>query len=118
MMERNLNLTMLMDFYELTMAKGYFENGMKDTTTYFDMFFRRIPDGGGFAIMAGVEPLVEYLRNLSFDDEDIDFLRSKKMFGEDFLEYLKNFNNSKKLYHSCHIDKNKRLIITCSIHIH
>ncbi len=90
-MKRNLNLTMLMDFYELTMAKGYFENGMKDTITYFDMFFRRIPDGGGFAIMAGVEPLVEYLRDLSFDDEDIEFLRSKKIFGEDFLEYLKNF---------------------------
>ncbi|MBQ7119056.1 MAG: nicotinate phosphoribosyltransferase [Oscillospiraceae bacterium] len=93
-MKRNINLTMLMDFYELTMANGYFENGMKDTITYFDMFFRRIPDGGGFAIMAGVEPLVEYLRDLSFDDEDIAFLREKNIFCEEFLEYLRNFKFS------------------------
>ena len=93
-MKRNINLTMLMDFYELTMANGYFENGMKDTITYFDMFFRRIPDGGGFAIMAGVEPLVEYLRDLSFDEEDIAFLREKNIFCEEFLEYLRNFKFS------------------------
>ncbi|MBE6912766.1 MAG: nicotinate phosphoribosyltransferase [Ruminococcaceae bacterium] len=93
-MKRNINLTMLMDFYELTMANGYFENGMKDTITYFDMFFRRIPDGGGFAIMAGVEPLVEYLRDLSFDDEDIAFLCEKNIFCEEFLEYLRNFKFS------------------------
>jgi len=93
-MKRNMNLTMLMDFYELTMAKGYFENGMKDRITYFDMFFRNIPDGGGYAIMAGVEQLVEYLRELSFDEEDIEFLRGKKMFDESFLEYLRNFKFS------------------------
>ncbi len=93
-MKRNMNLTMLMDFYELTMAKGYFENGMKDQITYFDMFFRNIPDGGGYAIMAGVEQLVEYLRELSFDDEDIEFLRGKGMFDEAFLEYLRNFKFS------------------------
>ena len=93
-MKRNMNLTMLMDFYELTMAKGYFENGMKDQITYFDMFFRNIPDGGGYAIMAGVEQLVEYLRELSFDDEDIEFLREKKIFDEAFLEYLRNFKFS------------------------
>ncbi len=93
-MKRNMNLTMLMDFYELTMAKGYFQNGMKDTITYFDMFFRNIPDGGGYAIMAGVEQLVEYLRELSFDDEDIEFLRGKGMFGEEFLDYLRNFKFS------------------------
>ena len=93
-MKRNMNLTMLMDFYELTMAKGYFENGMKDRITYFDMFFRNIPDGGGYAIMAGVEQLVEYLRELSFDDEDIEFLRGKKIFDEAFLEYLRNFKFS------------------------
>ncbi len=97
-MKRNLNLTMLMDFYELTMAKGYFENGMKDTITYFDMFFRNIPDGGGYAIMAGVEQLVEYLRDLSFDDDDIEFLRSKKIFGEDFLEYLRGFKFSSDVW--------------------
>ncbi len=93
-MKRNINLTMLMDFYELTMAKGYFENGMKDQITYFDMFFRKNPDGGGYAIMAGVEQLVEYLRELSFDDEDIEFLRGKKIFGEEFLEYLRSFKFS------------------------
>lgn len=97
-MKQEINLTMLMDFYELTMAKGYFQNGMKDTITYFDMFFRKIPDGGGFAVMAGVEQLVDYLRGLSFDDEDIDFLRSKKMFDEDFLEYLKNFKFSSDVW--------------------
>ena len=97
-MRRNDNLTMLMDFYELTMAKGYFDNGMKDTITYFDMFFRKIPDGGGFAIMAGVQQLVEYLKELSFDDEDIEFLRSKKFFSEDFLDYLKNFKFSSDVW--------------------
>ncbi len=89
-MKQKMNLTMLMDFYELTMAKGYFQNGMQDTMTYFDMFFRKIPDNGGFAIMAGVEQVVEYLKELRFDDEDIDFLRGKGMFDEPFLEYLRN----------------------------
>ncbi len=93
-MKRNINLTMLMDFYELTMAKGYFENGMKDQITYFDMFFRKNPDGGGYAIMAGVEQLVEYLRELSFDDDDIEFLRGKKLFSEEFLSYLRSFKFS------------------------
>ncbi len=89
-MKRHTNLTMLMDFYELTMAKGYFQNGMKDVVTYFDVFFRKIPDNGGFAIMAGVHQVVEYLKNLSFEDEDIEFLKSKGMFEDDFLDYLKN----------------------------
>ena len=86
-----INLTMLTDFYELTMAGGYFENGMKNTIATFDMFYRRNPDKGGFAIMAGLEQTVEYLNNLSFTDEDIDFLRSKKIFSEEFLTYLRNF---------------------------
>lgn len=86
-----INLTMLADFYELTMANGYFEHGIGEKTAYFDMFFRRVPDGGGFAIAAGLEQLIEYLDNLNFDDEDIEFLRSKNMFSEEFLEYLKNF---------------------------
>ena len=68
------NLTMLVDFYELTMANGYFANGFQDKIAYFDMFFRRIPDNGGFAIMAGVEQMVEYLKNLHFSQEDIDYL--------------------------------------------
>ena len=88
------NLTMLTDFYEITMANGYFANGFEDKTVYFDMFFRRIPDGGGFAIMAGVQQLVEYLDNLSFSKEDIEYLRGKKIFSEKFLEYLENFKFS------------------------
>ena len=87
----HINLTMLTDFYEITMANGYFANGFKDTIGYFDMFFRKVPDGGGFAIMAGVEQLVNYLSELSFTQEDIDYLRSKRIFREEFLDYLKNF---------------------------
>lgn len=93
-MEHKMNLTMLTDFYELTMANGYFETGMADDIAYFDMFFRRVPDGGGYAIMAGVEQMVDYLKNLKFTDEDIEFLRSKQIFCEDFLEYLRNFKFS------------------------
>ncbi len=84
------NLTMLTDFYEITMANGYFKNGFKDTVGYFDMFYRKVPDGGGFVIMAGVEQLVEYLANLHFSSEDIEYLR-KKGFGEEFLNYLADF---------------------------
>ena len=93
-MEHKMNLTMLTDFYELTMANGYFETGMADDIAYFDMFFRRVPDGGGYAIMAGVEQMVDYLKKLKFTDEDIEFLRSKQIFCEDFLEYLRNFKFS------------------------
>lgn len=85
------NLTMLADFYELTMANGYYENGVADKISYFDMFFRSVPDNGGFAVMAGVEQLIEYLDNLKFTDEDIDFLRKKGCFSENFLAYLKDF---------------------------
>ncbi|MGN0546409.1 MAG: nicotinate phosphoribosyltransferase [Acutalibacteraceae bacterium] len=84
------NLTMLTDFYELTMANGYFKNGFKDTVAYFDMFFRKVPDDGGFVIMAGVEQLVEYLSDLKFTKEDIEYLRGKG-FNEEFLDYLANF---------------------------
>ncbi len=85
------NLTMLTDFYELTMANGYFLNGKGEDITQFDMFFRTVPDNGGFAIMAGVEQLSQYLENLKFTDEDIEYLRNRG-FGEDFLDYLKNFD--------------------------
>lgn len=85
------NLTMLTDFYELTMANGYFKNGMKDTIATFDMFYRRVPDGGGFAIMAGVEQMVEYLKALHFSESDIRFLASKG-FDADFLDYLRSFS--------------------------
>ena len=87
----NRNLTLLTDFYELTMANGYFENGMADTICYFDMFFRRVPDDGGFAIMCGLEQVISYMKELRFRDEDIDYLRSKGIFSEQFLEYLRNF---------------------------
>lgn len=85
------NLTLLTDFYELTMANGYFEHGLKDEIAYFDMFFRRVPDDGGFAIMAGLEQLIDYIDNLKFDHEDIAYLKSKNIFSDEFLDYLKNF---------------------------
>ena len=88
------NLTMLVDFYEITMANGFFENGIADKTACFDMFFRSVPDKGGFAIMAGVGQMIEYLKNIHFDDDDIEFLRSKNLFCEEFLEYLKTFKFS------------------------
>ncbi|MFR3325665.1 MAG: nicotinate phosphoribosyltransferase [Oscillospiraceae bacterium] len=86
-----LNLTMLCDFYELTMGAGYFANGYTDRITYFDLFFRRCPDGGGFAIAAGLEQIVQYIQKLHFDTEDIAYLRERKCFSEDFLNYLANF---------------------------
>ena len=86
-----LNLTMLCDFYELTMGAGYFANGYTDRITYFDLFFRRCPDGGGFAIAAGLEQIVQYIQELHFDLEDIAYLRERKCFNEDFLNYLANF---------------------------
>ena len=86
-----LNLTMLCDFYELTMGNGYFEKGYKDRITYFDLFFRRCPDGGGFAIAAGLEQIVDYIQNLHFSAEDIEYLRGRKLFSEEFLKYLADF---------------------------
>ncbi len=85
------NYTMLCDFYELTMGNGYFRRGIGDRKVYFDMFFRKVPDGGGFAIMAGLEQVIEYLNDLHFSKEDIEFLRSKGCFDERFLKYLENF---------------------------
>ena len=85
------NYTLLCDFYELTMGNGYFENGMKDEIVYFDVFFRRVPDGGGFAIAAGLQQIVEYINNLHFSPDDIAFLRSKGIFSDGFLDYLSTF---------------------------
>lgn len=90
-MIEKLNLTMLTDYYEITMANGYFQSDLKDDTAVFDLFFRRVPDGGGYAIMAGLEQAIHYLDNLNFTDEDIEYLRSKGCFSEEFLEYLRNF---------------------------
>ena len=91
-MNLHTNLSMLTDFYEFTMANGYLKSGIADTVAYFDMFFRKIPDGGGYAIMAGVEQLVDYLKNLHFDREDIEYLRSKNCFCQEFLDYMENFS--------------------------
>ena len=89
--KEKLNLTMLCDFYELTMGNGYFENGFKDTICYFDLFFRRCPDGGGFAIAAGLEQIIQYIQDLHFSPEDIAYLRGRKLFSEEFLQYLADF---------------------------
>lgn len=85
------NLSILTDFYELTMANGFFESGNKDTIGVFDAFFRRVPDGGSFAISCGLEQAIDYMENLSFTENDIDYLRSKNIFSEAFLDYLRNF---------------------------
>lgn len=87
-----LNMTMLCDFYELTMGNGYFDHGLKDRITYFDVFFREVPDGGGVAIAAGLEQVIDYVETLHFSDEDIAYLRGRNLFSEDFLTYLKNFH--------------------------
>ena len=90
-MIEKLNLTMLTDYYEITMANGYFTAGMSDEIAYFDMFFRKIPEDGGYAIMAGLEQVIEYLKKLEFSEEDIAYLRGKGIFNEAFLEYLADF---------------------------
>ena len=88
---KKTNLTMLVDFYEITMANGYFLSGKGDDIATFDLFFRNLPSGNGYAIMAGVEQVVEYLNELRFSDGDIEYLRGKGIFDEKFLDYLRNF---------------------------
>ena len=92
------NLSMLMDFYELTMANGYYELGLKDEWVVFDLFYRKNPDNGGFVIAAGLQQAIEYLQNLHFSEEDIAFLRAKGIFSEDFLNYLKDLKFSGNVY--------------------
>ena len=87
------NLSMLTDFYELTMSNGYLSEGKKDTVGIFDLFFRRVPDDGGFAIMCGLKQIIEYITELSFDSDDIAFLKEKG-FNDEFLNYLSNFSFS------------------------
>ena len=84
-MLNGINLTLLTDFYELTMANGFLYHGLKDKITYFDLFYRKVPDGGGFAIAAGLEQVVEYLQDLHFAPEDIEYIRSKNIFSDDFI---------------------------------
>src|SRR5659263_315859 len=85
------NMSMLTDFYELTMGKGYLDQGLSEQIAYFDLFFRQVPEQGGYAIMAGVEQMVDYLKDLHFTQDDISFLRDKYAFEEDFLDFLANF---------------------------
>ena len=92
MTAQKLNLSMLCDFYEFTMANGYLKAGYKDRIVYFDVFFRDVPDKGGFAIAAGLDQLIDYILDLHFTDEDIEYLRGKGLFSEEFLEYLRNFH--------------------------
>ena len=96
--QEKLNVTMLCDFYELTMGNGYFQTGYKDRIVYFDVFFRKVPDGGGFAIAAGLEQLIDYIENLHFSEEDIAYLRGRNMFCEEFLDYLRNFRFTGDIY--------------------
>lgn len=88
---KNENFAMLCDFYEFTMANGYFKKGFQNKIVYFDLFFRTIPDGGGFAIAAGLEQAIDYIKNLHFEADDIKFLRNKNIFNEEFLQYLSKF---------------------------
>lgn len=96
--DEKLNMTMLCDFYELTMGNGYLKAGFQDRITYFDVYFRSVPDGGGFAIAAGLEQLIDYIEDLHFDEQDIEYLRSKGIFCEEFLDYLRNFRFTGDIY--------------------
>ena len=96
MEQRKLNL--LMDFYELTMSYGYFNDNRHLETAVFDVFFRSVPDRGGYAVMAGLEQVIEYIQNLSFDESEIQLLRNKNIFSEEFLDYLRNFKFTSDLY--------------------
>lgn len=86
------NLTLVMDLYELTMSYNYFKQGNKDQYVYFDMFYRKNPDNGGFSIFAGLQQLIECIENLHFSDGDISYLQSLHMFDKEFFEYLKEFH--------------------------
>ena len=96
--DQKLNMTMLCDFYELTMGNGYLKAGFQDRITYFDVYFRSVPDGGGYAIAAGLDQLIDYIEDLHFDRQDIDYLRGRGIFCEEFLDYLANFHFSGDIY--------------------
>jgi len=96
--QNQFNHTLLCDFYELTMGNAYYETNMGQKRTYFDLFFRTVPDGGGFAIAAGLEQVIQYIKNLHFSEEDIAFLREKKLFAEDFLSSLRDFHFTGDIY--------------------
>ena len=92
------NLSLLCDYYELTMGNGYLLSGMADKVSYFDLFYREVPDKGGFAIAAGLEQLIDYIQKLHFDEDDLAFLRNKGIFDEAFLQYLKDFRFSGDIF--------------------
>ena len=96
--DQKLNMTMLCDFYELTMGNGYLKAGFQDRITYFDVFFRKVPDEGGYAIAAGLEQLIDYIENLHFSEEDIAYLRGRNLFCEEFLDYLRDFRFTGDIY--------------------
>ena len=98
MASAHMNPAMLVDFYEFTMSYGYFKTGYYRRRTVFDVFFRDIPDGGGFAVAAGLARVVEYVRDLHFEEEDIAYLRGKNLFDEDFLDYLRHFRFTGDIY--------------------
>ena len=98
MYAKNENLAMLCDFYEFTMGNGYLKNNLHKRNTYFDVFFRNIPDNGGFAIAAGLQQVIEYIEDLHFNKEDIEYFRSKNIFSDDFLDYLKDFRFTGDIY--------------------
>lgn len=97
-MVNETNYTMLCDFYELTMGNGYFNSNHKDTICYFDVFYRTVPDNGGFAIATGLEQIINYIKNLKFTSDDIEFLKSKNIFTDDFIAYLKDFKFTGDIY--------------------
>ena len=97
-MDIKRNITLLMDFYELTMSNGYFINNLKDDIAVFDLFYRKNPDDAAYSIFVGLEDIINYILNLHFDDEDITYLRSLNIFNDDFLNYLSNFKFSGDLY--------------------
>lgn len=95
---KNRDFSLLTDFYELTMSNGFFKDGRQNEIAVFDVFFRRVPDDGGYAILAGLESVIDYIQNLKFEKDDIDYLRAKKIFSEDFLAYLENFKFTSSVY--------------------
>ena len=97
-MDIKRNITLLMDFYELTMSNGYFINNLKDDIAVFDLFYRKNPDDAAYSIFVGLEDIINYILNLHFDDEDINYLRSLNIFNDNFLNYLRNFKFSGDLY--------------------
>ena len=91
------NLTLLTDLYELTMMQGYFER-QENETVVFDMFFRSNPNKSGYSIAAGLDQVIQYIKNLNFSYDDVEYLRSLNIFSEDFLHYLSGFHFSGDIY--------------------